>query len=325
MKNIRWAILGLAAVVAGCSPSKQVVSVVNGKEITKDELTARLMQGPAAKATLRGLMLQALVMDAAAKQGITVTDDDVNQLMQFRRDQFAPQRFDEANAQAGNTDASMREDARTQIALQRLAMKGSKVSDESITKYYNADKTEFVKPEWRQVGFIVAKDKADADNAISAVKSGADFATVAEKFCIPQAKQLAGQYQWYGVVNKQLVNEQKVPVNQARAGLASIPSVAKAIEKTPQGKAISIPFPGGPAVVVLYVKTVAPGGKLPLTEAKSQIAFTIASKNNEVKPTVMQDIVKAAKVDVKMDQFKELAKPEVLFPSELMGGSQPPM
>jgi hypothetical protein len=58
-----------------------------------------------------------------------------------------------------------------------------------------------------------------------------------------------------------------------------------------------------------------PGGKIPEAELKTSIAYGIARKNGQIKEDLLQDIVKDAKVQVKMDQFKDLEKPEVLLPS----------
>lgn len=322
MKNAWWAGLGVAVLVAaGCSPSKQDVATVNGHEITQDALAARLIQSPEAKGTLQRLILEQVILDAAAKKNISITEDQVTQFLQVLKAQYPPGRFEEVNSAAGRSDAIMREEARTQLALQALMMDGVKVSDESIEKRYKENPDHmFSKPEWKQVGFIVTKDKADAEKAIAAIKKTKNFEEVFNQFTIPAAKEQLKGMQWYGILNGSVVNEQRQPLATVQ-GVLGLPAVQKAIKDTKQdapSAPIALPnAPGGPDQperIVLFVKSDIPGGKIPLDELKPTIAYDIARKNNETKSDVLEKIVKDAKVNVKIEQFKDLEKPEVLFP-----------
>jgi foldase protein PrsA len=323
MNKAWWAGVGVAVLVAaGCSPSKQDVATVNGHDITQDALTARMIQTPEAKATLQKVILEQIILDAAAKKNIKITDDDVTQFLQVLKAQYPPGRFEEMNAAAGRTDAIMREDARTQLAVQALMMNGVKVSDESIQKRYKENPNNmFTKPEWKQIGFIVTKDKADAEKAVAALKKSGNFDVVFDQFTIPAAKENLKGFQWYGVLNGTVVNEQRQPL-ESMQGVLGAPAVRKAIPQTKQGAVsapISLPAPAGgaeqPERILLYVKSDVPGGKIPLEDLKTAIAYDIARENNQTKQDVLEQIVKDAKVDVKMEQFKDLEKPEVLLPS----------
>lgn len=327
MKNAWWAGLGIAVLVAGgCSPSKQDVATVNGHEITQDALTARLIQTPEAKGTLQRLILEQVILDAAAKKNITISDEQVTQFLQVLKSQYPPGRFEEANNAAGRNDTMMREEARVQLALQALMMDGVKVSDESIEKRYKENPNHmFSKPEWKNVGFIVTKDKADADKALAALKKTNNFDEVFNQFTIPAAKEQLKGMQWFGILDGSVVNEQRQPLDTVQ-GVLGLPAVQKAVKETKAGAAsapIALPSaPGGaaqPERIILYVKSAVPGGKIPLDEMKSTIAYDVARSNNQTKQDVLEQIVKDAKVDVKIEQFKDLEKPEVLFP-----GSHPP-
>lgn len=326
MRKLLLAGLGVAALVAGCSPSKQNVANVNGKDITRDELTARLMQSPAAKAELRKMIIEHAVMDAAGKKGIQVTDQDVNNFLQIQRDQFPPGRFEESNVEKGITETMLRQDARTELVYQRLAMANAKVSDESVKKEYDKDEGgRYVKPEWRQVGFIIAKDKADADKAVAAVTQGADFGTVASKFNVPAAKTSFSGFQWFAVKNNALMSDQGQPAEAMAGHPAAVPAVRSAILKTAQGKpSAAIAVPGAPLYIVIFVKSVTPGGKMPMDQVKTLASIRVASENNQINPNVLQDILKDAKVDVKMDQFQDLERPEVLLPPANEAPGAPP-
>jgi len=79
---------------------------------------------------------------------------------------------------------------------------------------------------------------------------------------------------------------------------------------------------------VVFVKSETKGGKFPLADVRNEIMWRIANENNQVKSDIIQELVKEAKVDVKMDQFQDLEKPEVLLPEQPMmppgGGMAPP-
>lgn len=328
MKKACWAGLGAAVLIAGgCSPSKQDVATVDGHEISRDALTARLIQTPVAKETLQRLILEQVITDAAAKKNIKISDERVTQFLQVLKAQYPPGRFEEANSTAGRTDAMMRDEVRVQLALQALMMDGVKVSDESIEKRYKENPNHmFSKPEWKQIGFIVTKDKADAEKALAAIKKTSNFDEVFNQFTIPAAKEQLKGMQWYGILNGSVVNEQRQPL-EGTSGVLSLPAVQKAIKETKQGASsapISLPSaPGGPAQperIILFVKTDTPGGKVPLAEVKSSVAYDVARSNNQTHQDVLENIVKDAKVKVKIEQFQDLEKPEVLWP-----GSHPPV
>lgn len=325
MKTIWLAGVGCAVLaIAGCSPSKQTVATVNGKEITREQLVDRLIQSPVAKQTLQTLILENIIINAADKKGIKITDEDVNRYLTYRRDRMPPGRFDELQTSNGRTEAIYKEDARAELALRALALQNVKVSDESIDKFYKENAgNAFVKPAWREVGLLVTKDKADADKAIASMKKGADFAAVSQQFSIPAARQETAELQWFGVLDDAVINEQGQPVDSE--------PIANAIRKTPAGQMsapVVMPGPEGkgeaPERLLVYVKTANEGGKIPLEEVRNDIIWQVANQNNEIQPTFLQDIVKEAKIDVKIESFQDLEKPETLLPQIPMGGGPAP-
>ena len=320
----RWlAGLGLVALAAsGCSPSKRPVATVNGKEISKDDLEARLIQHPSAKSVMQQMLVEQLIFQEAEKKGIKVTDEDVNNRVQWEKDRLPPGRFEEA-AVNGTSEETIRRDLRTQIAVQKLLMQGVNVSQDSIQKFYNENATLFTKPRWKQVGFIVAKDKTDAGKAVNLLKQGVDFLKVSQQFSAdPQGKTAtSANWQWFALEKGKLLNERRQPTGFPAP-------VVTAITNTGAGKSAEpVSLTGQPGSVVVRVEKDVPGGKIPLAEVQDLIALQIAQRNNQIKPVqeLLEGLAKGAQIDIKLDQFKDLAKPEnLLGPQGAPGPGAPP-
>jgi parvulin-like peptidyl-prolyl isomerase len=302
----RAAIAAAVIVAAGCSPSKTNVATVNGKEISNQQLAEYMEKGPEAQAALRTLILESMLQDEAAKAGASVSDTDISNYLQARKDQVPPGRFEEAMASEGTTDARIRRDARIELLRRAIEIKDAKVSPESIKKQYDTDtQNVYSRPEWVQIGTIITKDKTDALNAADALKQGAGFPETATKFSVPQARQQSTQLQWIGIVKGGLVDERHRPISQLD------PAITAAIKKTPQGQASA---PIGIAKTayqrLFYIAKRVPGGKIPLDEVKADIAYSIAASNNQLKTNTMDDLVKNAKIEIPSDQFKGILGPD---------------
>ena len=305
------ALLATVVLTAGCSPSKKDLATVNGQKITEDQVTAYMMQGPEAKNALRNLIQESVLLEQAKKDGINVSDIDVNRSLQAQKDQLPPARLDDLYAAAGVTPVRVQREAKKELVRMALEMKGAKVSDDSVKKVYDEDRNGFfTKPEWVQVGLMIAKDRTDADKAISSIKQGVDFGIVYGKFSAPQVKTQPLTYVWLGIVKGEIVSDQRKPLTNLDRAIKTV------LLKTKEGTAAApIGSPGRPGMSIIYVKKRVAGGKLPLDEVKSQIAYTIAVQNNQTKPTAYPDLITKAKIEIAADQFKDLAKPESLLPN----------
>lgn len=306
------AALATIVLAAGCSPTKKDLVTIDGQKINDEQVSAYLMQGPEAKDALRSLMQESLLVEAAKKDNIKVTDADVNLYLQFQRDQYPPNSLDESFATKGATPARIQRDAKKVLLQMALEMQGATVSDDSIKKAYDADASGmFTKPEWVQIGVLVAKDRADADMAVKSLKDGVTFDIVHGKFSAPGAKGQGTNYQWVPIVKGNVVDGRRQPLQ----GLD--PALKSALLKTKEAT-VSAPIasPGRPGVTLIYVKKRVPSGKIPLEEVKTEIAYEIARQNNQTKPAAFKELVDKAKIDIAVDQFKNLSKPESLIPPQ---------
>jgi hypothetical protein len=318
-KRFRLGVALLALAAAGCGESKRDAAVVNGEKITEDEFRALMLESPTAKNVMRDLILTRLIDQEARKQQITVTDQEIDGLLQFQRDRMPPGRFDEEIAKS-SSPASVRRATRRDIELRAMSMKGAKVTDAEIDKFYKDHASAFVKPEWREVAFLVTKNATDAKKAIGLLKQGVDFLKVQQQFAANPAVKASkvAPYQWLAIQGNNITSEQQQPVNLP-------PDVAKAIRTAAQGQVAGPVELKGMGSLVIHVRTVAKGGKIPLESVKSLIAYQIASTKNQVKPSeqIVRDILKTAKIDVKLERLKELSDPEKLMPEQQPGMGAP--
>jgi peptidyl-prolyl cis-trans isomerase C len=189
-----------------------VVARVNGQEIKKAELMdgAQMVQMRLAQAgqpvtastdfyhhVLDELIAITLLQQDAKAQGITASDQEVQQMVAARKQNFPNEEaYKKALAQAGVTEAKLREQARDTIAVQKyvqtkLAPQAT-VSDQAAKDFYEKNKGQMQMPERLHLRHIFVlvdpkaatpadreKAKQKAEGLLKRVQGGEDFAKVA--------------------------------------------------------------------------------------------------------------------------------------------------
>ncbi len=215
----------VVVVSAACGGSDQsvpdnAVAVVDGTPITKaelDDLLGRAKQtyvagnrdfpkaGTAEYQSLQSQAVAYLVQRAeydveAENLKIVVTDKEIDD----RIDQLKNQYFDGNQAKLdkqvkdqGYTNESFRDDIKARILSEKIYVavtKDAKVTDADVTAYYVANKTQapIYTPESRDVRHILVKSKAEANKLYDEIKSGADFATLVNKYSLDEASKASG-------------------------------------------------------------------------------------------------------------------------------------
>jgi peptidyl-prolyl cis-trans isomerase C len=188
-----------------------VVARVNGKEIRKAELMdgaqmvqmrlAQVGQPVTASAdfyhhVLDELIAITLLQQDAKAQGITASDQEVQQAVAARKQNFpSEEAYKKALAQAGVTEEKLREQARDTIAVQKyvqtkLAPQAT-VPDQAVQAFYEKNKGQMNVPERLHLRHILVmvdpkatpadreKAKQKAQDLLKRVQGGEDFAKVA--------------------------------------------------------------------------------------------------------------------------------------------------
>ena len=209
-------------VVAACSPAEPVANIESpskkiatfeGGEVTLGELQQFAEQSGAGELSPESPQYQAIVAQImpqlveieiakayAEEQGITVTEAEVDEEIEFLKDQVAQQAqtqgqdvdreaaFDQALQQAGLTEEELREQIREQLPVQEVQQRvagGAGPSDEEVERFYEENKAaQFTTPETRCTRHILFnKDQQQqAEEVKGQLQDGGDFAELAREF-----------------------------------------------------------------------------------------------------------------------------------------------
>jgi peptidyl-prolyl cis-trans isomerase C len=188
-----------------------VVARVNGQEIKKAELMdgAQMVQMRLAQAgqpvtasadfyhhVLDELIAIILLQQDAKAQGITASDQEVQQMVAARKQSFPNEEaYKKALVQAGVTEAKLREQARDTIAVQKYVQTKiapqATVSDQAAKDFYEKNNAKMQMPERLHLRHILVlvdpkatpadreKAKQKAEGLLKRVQGGEDFAKVA--------------------------------------------------------------------------------------------------------------------------------------------------
>jgi foldase protein PrsA len=121
----------------------------------------------------------------AAKQGIKVTDAQVQKAFTTAKNQQfqTPAQFQTFLSQTGQTQQDILFRFRINQIFMKLVAKHQKtITPATIQQYYQSHLSQFGRPETRNMRIVLAKDKAQADAAKSALQSGQSWAAVAKKY-----------------------------------------------------------------------------------------------------------------------------------------------
>jgi peptidyl-prolyl cis-trans isomerase SurA len=161
------------------------------------------------KTTLRDLIDQSLLVQRAKDMGVSVEPEVIKKLDQIRTDNKLPsmEELEKAVTAQGMNWEDFKNNIRNTLLTQRVISSevGSHitVSDEELTKYYEAHKAEFVRPEQVALREIeistqgkspdeIPELKKKAETALKRVKDGEDFGEIAKRFSDGSTKNQGG-------------------------------------------------------------------------------------------------------------------------------------
>lgn len=160
---------------------EEAVATVDDEKITANEVY-HLMLGEVGPQAVNQLIYERLINREAAKQNITVTDEDVNaELTKIKAEMGATDdaAFESSLEMYGYTLEKFKEQLRQQVRLTKLVEPQVQVTDADLTDYYEQNKAQFETPEQVKASHILVKTKEEAEKLLAELKGGADFAKLA--------------------------------------------------------------------------------------------------------------------------------------------------
>lgn len=184
---------------------KDVVAIVNGQKITRQDLSNLLIDTYGEDA-LEVLIRRSLIYQEAEKEGINVTATEVEQklkklvsteiedLMRINRIKDKAD-LEKELAKVGASFEQleekllkkMRKQAEVEILAEKIMTKTIAITEEDLQKAYDLEYGEKI-----EASQIVFKSRRDAEEALKKLRAGADFETLAKNESIDRASAIKG-------------------------------------------------------------------------------------------------------------------------------------
>lgn len=193
----------------------RIKEVLSSQGLPADQADAAVKQiAPRALPQLaEEFVMLKLLQDAAAKEGLSVTDEEVDAKFEELKGSLPPgMTFEDALAQSGKTADQIKQDLRDTLPVQKLFEKvtaGCKATDEEIEKFYKDNASQFTTPEQVRASHILvsikpgatdedkAAAKAKLEGILAKLKDGGDFAALATEHSDCPSKSNGGDLDWF--------------------------------------------------------------------------------------------------------------------------------
>ncbi len=211
--------LCLIFLLTGCGG--KVVATVNGEKITEEELNKRVEQAAAMygfdlesdqgkemrtflqEQTLQVLIDEKVILQAAAKKDLEVSQEELDKEIKKIKDQFSNDKdYEEFLKERKFTEKDLNTYLQNSLIYKKLfddVTKDITSTERDIKAYYQENKEEFNVPEMVKARNIVVKTEEEARTVIERLDKGEDFATVAVEVSIdPTVQQNQGDIGYFG-------------------------------------------------------------------------------------------------------------------------------
>ena len=203
--------LGVSMFMGGAQPptqqnpplvaEKEIAALVNGKPIYLADANARYMAVPeesrgqfTLKSIVENMVDNILLQDEAAKEGVTVTDAELEQAWESQKEQAA-----EISRQTGISELEIKQSLKEYILVQKLietkvaGIQPPEVTEDEALNYYNENKSELEAIALKvRASHILVEDENLASQVLADAKFGKDFAELAKEFSIDSASAING-------------------------------------------------------------------------------------------------------------------------------------
>ncbi|HHX75294.1 MAG TPA: foldase [Firmicutes bacterium] len=204
-KHLNLILAVLLVIVSGVAvfalAREEVVATVNGEKITKDELYQELVAHNG-KYVLEQLISARVITQAAKKEGISVSDEEVSaELERMIEEHYGGSReyFELALSQYGLTEQTLKQSIRIDMLLTEMVRAKTTVTEEEVQKHFADNQDKFNIPHEVHARHILVKEEEKATEILQQLKAGADFAALAKEHSSdPGSKEKGGDLGMFG-------------------------------------------------------------------------------------------------------------------------------
>ncbi len=288
------AMILLVLAIGGCGNSP--VAMVNGKPISQKEFIDALLKTPQAKQTLSQLITDKLIEQKAQSLGLTVTDEEVQEKYDETVKQLGgAEKFKQLLEARGLDEAEVKRQIRQSLLAEKIATKDVKISDQEIKDYYNQHKLQLGSPEKADLSLIVLRNRKQAEQVLSKLKQGANFAELAQQVSVDSSAQRGGNI---GQIEVERLPEQlKKAVRKLKPG--QISDIIKVVSNTSTGPVTDY------FIIQLNAHTAAYVPKLD-DKTRKLIVERLKVQKGLKSSELMDYLTKGSKVVIVDDRFKDL-------------------
>ena len=176
-----------------------VVAVVNGEPITRDELYEEMVRA-VGQEVLDELILIKLVQQEAAARGVTVAPEDIAaEVAAIEEDVGGPNQLASLLSMYGMTLEDLKEQIHLNRLVRTLAGAEIEVTEDEIRSYFDENRERLAKPEQVRARHILVETEEQARELRERYLAGEDFAELARKHSIDRGSaNLGGDLGWFG-------------------------------------------------------------------------------------------------------------------------------
>lgn len=189
----RVRLLGLSIVIfcllgtvyfATATPDPDIVTVINGVEITKDAFYATLEKYPVngeplGKGILRQMISEILIEQAAEKYNIEISQAALEQELAYYKNYYGEE-YQNLLTYYNMTEQDLMNEIKTGMIIHQLSIKDVNVTDEEVLAYFETNKAQLKTPARYQTYHIQVKTKDEALALRERLANGEDFVELAQ-------------------------------------------------------------------------------------------------------------------------------------------------
>lgn len=154
------------------------IAIVNGERITRKDFLEKL-ESQAGMAVLSEMINNSLVAQEAAKAGVEVTQERLDEEMAKIKENLGDQ-FEYTLSMYGMTEESLKTTLYQNLLAYEISTKDIVVTDEQIATDYETNKDYYLEPAQVKASHILVRTKEEAQAVLDELKKGADFVELAK-------------------------------------------------------------------------------------------------------------------------------------------------